>query len=88
MPRVEIVPLAPKHQSLRVSADGMLGRIADGRRQDKGQRYMVAEFLKHLHTMADAYYAGRAAVVDEFCQLYCLDDKRDEAVRRNADATR
>ena len=32
--------------------------------------------LKHLDEMADRYYAGDIAAVDEFLQLYCLDEKR------------
>jgi hypothetical protein len=74
--------LAAKHSGMRVSAEGVLGRIRDGSslcrgdEQADGTRYMVGEMLKHLFEVAERYYAGDMAVVDEFLQLYCLDDDR------------
>lgn len=67
-----VAPLAPKHQGMRISAAGMLNRV--GGRLQFGAR----EMLKHLEEMADRYYAGDIAVVDEFLQMYCLDEKRPE----------
>lgn len=69
-PALKAVPLAPKHQGMRISAAGMLNRV--GGRLQFGAR----EMLKHLEEMADRYYAGDISVVDEFLQLYCLDEKR------------
>ncbi|WVM88976.1 hypothetical protein ULG90_06595 [Halopseudomonas pachastrellae] len=66
------VPLAAKHQGMRISAAGMLNRV--GGRLQFGAR----EMLKHLEEMATRYYAGDIAAVDEFLQLYCLDEKRPE----------
>jgi hypothetical protein len=64
---------------MKVSADGLLGRIRDGQRPDKSQRWGVGELLVLLHQMADRFYSGDIKVVDEFLQLYCLDEKRPEA---------
>ncbi|BDX19657.1 hypothetical protein MFKK_24670 [Halopseudomonas aestusnigri] len=71
-PALKAVPLAPKHQGMRISAAGMLNRV--GGRLQFGAR----EMLKHLEEMATRYYAGDIAAVDEFLQLYCLDEKRPE----------
>ena len=69
-------PLGPKHTGMRVSASGLLGRVARGDKLDSGCRFMVAEMLKHLEQMASEYYAGKVTIVDEFLQLYALDDAR------------
>lgn len=71
-----VAPLAPKHQGMRISAAGMLNRV--GGRLQFGAR----EMLKHLDEMATRYYAGDIAAVDEFLQLYCLDEKRPEQPSR------
>lgn len=67
--------LGPKHRGMRVSAEGVLGRIRDGR-DVEGHRFMAGEMLRHLEELATRYYAGDALVVDEFLQLYCLDATR------------
>ena len=67
--------LAKKHTGMRISADGCLGRISSGRAA-KCHKVGAGDLLRHLHEMADRYYAGDAEVVDAFLQLYCLDDKR------------
>ena len=64
------VPLAAKHQGMCISAPGLLMRV--GGHLKGGAR----EMLKHLEEMATRYYAGDIAAVDEFLQLYCLDEKR------------
>jgi len=61
---------------MRVSAEGLLGRIQRGNKVEKGQRYMVGEMLKHLQEVGRRFYAGDIKVVDEFLQLYCLDENR------------
>lgn len=70
--------LGPKHQGMRVSAEGVLGRIRDGR-DIEGHRFMAGEMLRHLEELASRYYAGDVLAVDEFLQLYCLDDARPNA---------
>lgn len=70
------VPLAEKHTGMMVSLEGLISRIVRGEKPDKGQRYMLAEFLKHLKQTSDAYYEGNVSVVDELFQLYAIADKR------------
>ena len=71
------LPLAAKRTGMRISADGILGRIRDGRYSCE-LRFGCGEMLRHLEEMAGRFYAGDIAAVDEFLQLYCLDDKRPE----------
>ena len=52
----------------RVSIKGLIANYA--------KRGTMDELLKHLREVATRYYAGDVAVVDEFLQLYCLDDER------------
>ena len=70
--------LSPKHTGSRISAHGVLGRIRDGRYY-KELNYACGEMLRHMEEMATRYYAGDVRVVDEFLQLYALDDARPEA---------
>ena len=69
------VPLAPTHTGMRISASGILGRIANGGYW-QGLNYGCAVMLEHLEQMAQRYYSGDVAAVDEFLQLYCLDHHR------------
>jgi len=71
-------PLAKKYTGMMISADGILNRIKNGARPDKAIRYSCGELYKHLKEMAERYYSGEIEVVDEFLQLYCLDDKRPQ----------
>jgi hypothetical protein len=68
--------LGPKHTQMRVSAPGLLGRIRDGRKVERGHRYMVGQMLIHLEEIGKRYYVGDIKAVDEFLQLYCLDAER------------
>jgi hypothetical protein len=74
------VPLAPKHTGMRVSASGILGRIAKGWGVDGSLRYGCEGMLEHLRELSRRYYAGDVAAVDEFLQIYCLDEGRAAAV--------
>lgn len=66
------LPLAKKHDGMKISASGILLRI-------RGQLKFGAESMdQHLKQMANRYYAGDLSAVDEFLQLYCLDDDRPE----------
>ena len=67
--------LGATHTGMKISASGILGRIAAGR-YHSGLQYGCEVMLNHLQQMADRFYAGDAKAVDEFLQLYCLDDKR------------
>tara|TARA_R110001606_G_scaffold131790_1_gene267770 strand:+ start:149 stop:982 length:834 start_codon:yes stop_codon:yes gene_type:complete len=64
------IPLAANHNGMRIDASGVLGRVG-------GQLKLGArEMLKHLEQMAEQFYAGDLTAVDEFLQLFCLDQKR------------
>jgi len=65
--------LAKKHTGMKICLDGALNH--------KGKTmgtYIIKELQKHLHMMANGFYEGNIKIVDEFCQLYCLDNKRPE----------
>jgi hypothetical protein len=62
---------------MRVSINGLIGPIRDGREKaNKGNRYVLGCLLEHLNEMANRFYNGDITAVDEFCQLYCLDNNR------------
>lgn len=64
-------------RGMKVSLEGIITRLPDappGIR--KGYNGMLAEFLKNIQEMAQRYYDGDTKVVDEFLQLYCLDEER------------
>ena len=67
--------LAEKHTGIKISAHGVLGRIRDDRAFDE-LRFGCGEMLRHLEEMATRFYSGDIKAVDEFLQLYCLDDER------------
>jgi hypothetical protein len=69
-------PLAKKHENMRISLNGMLGRIARGATVEDHHRYAIGEFLKHCEELAKRFYSGDMYVIDEFLQLYCLDEHR------------
>lgn len=64
--------LAAKHTGMLIDAEGLL--ISN--RRGKLDKYLREQMLGHLKDMAERFYAGDVSVVDEFLQLYCLDDKR------------
>jgi len=72
------VPLAAKHQGMRVEASGFLST------QRRGSAMFCRMMLGHLEELARCYYSGDIAAVDEFLQLYCLGEAdRKLAVERN-----
>lgn len=77
--------LGATHTGMKISAAGILGRIRDGRHY-KGLNYGCGVMLGHLEEMAVRFYAGDPKAVDEFLQLYCLDDARPQMP--NAELTR
>lgn len=72
--------LGEKHEGMRVSLDGVIKQAAplleSAQGNGPGYGFMLTELLKHLHQVGERYYAGDVKVVDEFLQLYCLDDSR------------
>jgi len=67
--------LAPDHTGMKISAEGILGRIRDGR-YFRELDYGCGVMLGHLQNMAKRFYAGDIKAVDEFLQLYDLADDR------------
>lgn len=67
--------LAPKHTGSRISAEGILGHIRDGRYY-KELNFGCGTMLSHMQEMAIRFYSGDVKAVDEFLQLYDLDEKR------------
>ena len=70
--------LAEKHTGMRISALGYLQKLMGkrGRCITTEDRFFAGEMSKHLKEMATRFYAGDVKAVDEFLQLYALDDKR------------
>lgn len=68
--------LTEKHNGMRISAEGVLGRV-------KGQlRFGAQEMLKHLEAMAESFYSGNVKAVDQFLQTWDLDDKRPQPAKQ------
>lgn len=65
-----IVPLAKEHTGMRISAEGILLRVRGN------LKFGALEMARHLRETARRFYAGDLSVVDEFLQLYCLDEAR------------
>lgn len=68
--------LGPKYTKMKVSANGTLGRIEKGWEVDALMRYTIGEMLSNLKEMSKRFYDGDVKAVDEFLQLYCLDENR------------
>ena len=55
--------LAPKHTGMRISAEGVLGRIRDGNHFED-LNFACGTLLDHLEEMASRFYAGDVKAVD------------------------
>lgn len=80
------IPLAKDMKGMRVSVRGMLNNAANALRKDaegKQYRYMLKTLCEHLEELAERYYSGDLAVVDEFLQLYDLSADKREAIKKN-----
>lgn len=77
--------LAKKHTGMRVDHSGILGRIAKGCKVRQDQRWILGQMDEHLEEMAKRFYAGEISAVDEFLQLYCLDDARPSERQKEAE---
>ena len=70
----------PDRKGMKVSMSGLLTRVAGSINQTVAYpdySYSITELLKHLQQTGEAFYSGNLEVVDEFFQLYCLDEGRD-----------
>ena len=79
--RVATALLGETHTGMRVSASGLLGRIARGGKVGNGERYMCGELLRHLEILGREYYSGNVTMVDALLQLYALDGQRPSVAR-------
>ena len=62
---------------MRISADGLLGRLSRGGKLDEGGRFMLGELLDNIREMADKFYDDSDdTIVDQFCKLWSVDRKR------------
>ena len=65
---------------MKVSMSGLLLRVAENidhaNIQYPDYGYSLRELLKHLQELGKRFYDGDTEVVDEFLQLYCLDENR------------
>lgn len=68
--------LGPKRTDMKVSASGLLGRIANGWEVDENMKCVLGEMLSEMQEMADTFYAGSTIIVDQFLQKYNLDRNR------------
>ena len=77
-PRGATPPLAPDHKGIRMHYTGLLRQAESA--LARGQREPVyADFVRqlcgHLQELGRSYYAGDMTVVDEFLQLYCIEEE-------------
>jgi hypothetical protein len=71
--------LGPKHVGMRISASGVIRNAMDAMANREGcevDRFMLSELERHLCELGIRFYSGNVMVVDEFLQLYALDQTR------------
>ncbi|MDO4705740.1 MAG: hypothetical protein Q4A98_05980 [Comamonadaceae bacterium] len=80
---MKTVPLAPDHKGMKVCYQGL---IDQSRKAMKRDHPLLAETLRqlkqHLTELGQRWYAGDQMVVDEFLQLYCIEEEAREAVKQ------
>lgn len=74
------VPLAADHKGLRVRGSAFLTR------NGKGFTGMRAQMANHLQEVAERFYSGDLAVVDEFLQLYCFGEEQRKAAKQRQES--
>lgn len=74
-------PLAADHQGMRVDYSGLLKQAQEalaGGNKEPGLAEMLRQLQNHMSELGRRWCAGDATVIDEFLQLYCVEqDKRD-----------
>ncbi|MGN5354358.1 hypothetical protein ACQ4P5_20360 [Ralstonia sp. L16] len=81
------VSLAAEHSGMRVDYSGLLNQARNGLRQEPALAEMLRQLQDHLAELGGRWYAGDAAAVDEFLQLYCIEtDKRAIAATKRPHA--
>lgn len=72
----------PRRDGMRLEIRGVLIRLARklhaSGKDDEGYNYVLDVFEKHLTTLSVRFYRGDIAAVDEFLQLYNLDQTRED----------
>jgi hypothetical protein len=85
----QLAPLAAEHKGMRVDYRGLLRQAQDGLRSEPALGEMLRQLQAHMTELGRRWYAGDAAVVDEFLQLYCIEvDARSRACAIAATPTR
>lgn len=73
-PPAQAVDLAPDHRGMRVSCSGLLSQVRGGLKSNPELAEMVRQLHGHLNELGKRWYAGDRKVVDEFLQLYVIED--------------
>ncbi|OWQ56614.1 hypothetical protein [Stenotrophomonas maltophilia] len=73
-PPAQVVDLAPDHRGMRVSYSGLLNQVRGGLNSNPELAEMVRQLHGHLNELGKRWYAGDRKVVDEFLQLYVIED--------------
>lgn len=68
--------LTEKHKGMKISLEGVLSRQS---RVSKSDKYLTSEIIKNLHLLSDEFYKGNIKIVDQFLQLYDLDESRPKS---------
>lgn len=82
------IPFAEDRKGWRVSASGLLANVRDELKRGPHRAYYkqgLHDLERHLHELAQRFYAGDLHVVDEFLQLYTLDEAGGRKAAREAD---
>ena len=74
------VPLAADNKGLRAQGSAFLTR------NGRGFTGMRAQMARHLEEVAQRFYAGDLAVVDEFLQLYCFGEEQRKAAKQRQES--
>jgi len=74
--------LAKDHTGMRVDYSGLLNQsIKDIKHKSSANAEMLRQLLGHLEELGRRYYSGDENVVDEFLQLYCIEDNLREKLK-------
>lgn len=70
--------LAPDHDGLRIQYGGLMFHVGNALRQGHKEpplAHAIGQLCQHLKELGKRYYAGDLKVVDEFLQLYCIEEE-------------
>lgn len=75
------VILAKDHEGMRIDYSGLLMQSRNSCR-DKALAWMLRQLENHLTELGKRWYAGDQTVVDEFLQLYCIEEDARAAAKQ------